>query len=58
LAATANSSAGPITGMVKQKILCRVFCGRARRLDSKVKEMIPIPTAIPLKKKKKHAKSA
>jgi hypothetical protein len=39
-------SVGPIPESV---LLAFVFCGRARRLDSKVKESSPSPAAIPRK---------
>jgi hypothetical protein len=39
-------SVGPIPESV---LLAFVFCGRARRLDSKVKESCPSPAAIPRK---------
>jgi hypothetical protein len=49
-----GGSAGPIPGLVNRWIdSFSVFCGRARRLDSKVKESIPIPTTIPWQKKAK-----
>jgi hypothetical protein len=41
------SSAGPIPGIVNQGIdYFRDFCGRARRLDSKIKESSPSPSTI------------
>jgi hypothetical protein len=48
-----ETSVGPIPGIVNRGIgSYGVFCGRARILDSTVKESISIPTGEKKKKKK------